>query len=141
MIDRATRWPEAIPVKEITAEVVAKVFYESWIVRFGNPVKCTSDQGRQFMSDLFKQLLKLMGIKQVRTTPYHPQCNGMIERWHRSLKSALKARLMGNEQWYRELPTVLLGLRAVGRSDNGVSPAEYVYINTSFTWRFLRHLR
>lgn len=130
MIDRCTRWPEAIPVKEITAEVVAKVFYDTWISRFGCPEKLTSDQGRQFESALFKQLLKLMGIKKLRTTPYHPQSNGIVERWHRLLKSALTARLENNHYWCNELPTVLLGLRAVGRSDNGTSPAEYVYGQT-----------
>lgn len=130
MIDRCTRWLEAIPVKDITAEVVAKVFYESWISRFGCPDRLTSDQGRQFESSLFAQLMKYMGITKLRTTPYHPQSMGIVERWHRSMKSALTARLINNSSWLDELPTVLLGLRAVGRSDNGVSPAEYVYGQT-----------
>lgn len=51
----------------------------------------------------------------------------MVERWHRSLKQALMSRLSDCAQWCDELPTALLGLRSVGRSDNGVSPAEYVY--------------
>lgn len=130
MIDRFTRWPEAIPVSEITAEVIAKVFYEKWICRFGTVFKVTSDQGRQFESSLFTQLLKLMGIKKSRSSPYHPQCNGIIERWHRSMKQALTARVTNNTSWCNELPTVLLGLRAVGRSDNNVSPAEYMYGQT-----------
>lgn len=127
MIDRFTKWPEAVPVTEITAEVVAKVFYETWICRFGTFDKLTTDQGRQFESKLFSELLKLMGIKKSRSSPYHPQSNGMIERWHRSMKQSLRARLNDNKSWCSELPTVLLGLRSVSRSDNGVSPAEYVY--------------
>lgn len=127
MIDRFSRWPEAIAVTEITAEIIAKVFYESWICRFGNVYKVTTDQGRQFESKLFEQLLKLMGIKKVRTIPYHPQGNGILERWHRSMKQSIVARLSGNGSWCEELPTALLGLRTVGRSDNGVSPAEYMY--------------
>ncbi|KAJ0184363.1 hypothetical protein K1T71_000786 [Dendrolimus kikuchii] len=74
--------------------------------------------------------MKYMGIKKSRTTPYHPQCNGIVERWHRSMKSALTARLIDNKSWCDELPTVLLGLRAACRSDNGVSSAEYVYGKT-----------
>lgn len=126
VIDRFTKWPEAFPVQTITAEVVAKVLYEGWICRFGSPKKITSDQGRQFESDLFTSLMKLLGVKKCRTTPYHPQGNGMIERWHRSLKAALMARL-SSASWSTELSTVLLGLRAAIRSDSGISAAQLVY--------------
>lgn len=63
MIDRFTRWPEAIPVTDITAETVTKALYEGWVCRFGCPLTITSDQGRQFESELFKSLLNLLGIK------------------------------------------------------------------------------
>lgn len=127
MIDRATGWPEAIPVQNITAETVARVVLENWISRFGCPSKLTSDQGRQFESDLFNCLMKYLGIHKMRTTPYHPQSNGMIERWHRALKVALMARLQCNKCWVDELPIVLLGLRTATRSDSGVSAAELTY--------------
>lgn len=130
MIDRCTRWPEAIPVSDITAEVIAKVLYNNWITRFGVPDRITSDQGRQFESNLFNELLKILGIEKSRSSPYRPQSNGIVERWHRSMKQAITARLTGNTSWYEELPTVLLGLRSVGRSDNNVSPAEYIYGQT-----------
>jgi hypothetical protein len=128
MIDRATRWPEAIPTDDISADTVAKVVYEHWIARFGCPATLTSDQGRQFESQLFANLMKQMGITKTRTTPYHPQSNGMIERWHRSLKNALRARLItASTTWTQELPTVLLGLRAALRTDTAVSAAELTY--------------
>ena len=73
MIDRFTRWPEAIPVTDITADTIAKAIYEGWICRFGCPLTLTSDQGRQFESEVFKSLLNLLGIKKTRTTAYHPQ--------------------------------------------------------------------
>lgn len=129
MIDRATGWPEAIPVFDITASTVAKVIYECWISRFGVPVKLSSDQGAQFESDLFSKLMKFLGIDKLRTTPFHPQSNGIIERWHRTLKSALRARL-DNSTWIEELPTVLLGLRAAPRSDTGISAAQLTYGTT-----------
>lgn len=127
VIDRETRWPEAFPIEEITAVTIARTLYEGWIARYGCPSKLTSDQGRQFESNLFHALTKLMGIKKIRTTPYHPQSNGVIERWHRTLKAALMARLRNNKNWIDELPTVLLGLRAAIRSDTGVSPAELAF--------------
>lgn len=126
MIDRFTRWPEAIPVADITADTVAKAIYEGWVCRFGCPLTITSDQGRQFESEVFKSLLNILGIKKTRTTAYHPQANGMVERMHRSLKTAIKARLRDNRSWVDELPTVLLGLRAVCKGDESVSSAELV---------------
>lgn len=126
MIDRFTHLPEAFPMKDITAETVAKTFYEGWITRFGCPAKLTSDQGRQFESHLFAELMALFGIKRIRTTPYHPQSNGAVERWHRALKAALMARL-GLKSWVDELPTVMLGLRAAVRADTNLSAAELTY--------------
>lgn len=127
MVDRSTRWPEAIPVEEISAETVARCVYENWITRHGCPAIITTDQGRQFESHLFVALTKLTGAKKIRTTPYHPQSNGLVERWHRTMKTALKARLQTTSQWIEELPTILLGLRAAARTDTGVSAAQLTY--------------
>lgn len=127
MVDRATRWPEAFPVQDISAATVAKIFYGNWISRFGCPAKITTDQGRQFESQLFVALTNLLGAERIRTTPYHAQSNGLVERWHRSMKAALKARLLENKHWTEELPTIMLGLRAALRSDTQVSAAELTY--------------
>ena len=126
IIDRCTSWPEAFPISDISAKTVAKKLYEGWITRFGCPDKITTDQGRQFESEVFTNLAKLMGIERIRTTAYHPQSNGMIERWHRNLKAALIAR--GNtNNWVKELPTIIFGLRNCPRQDTGYSAAEMVF--------------
>lgn len=126
IIDRCTSWPEIFPVEDITSETVAKTLFEGWITRFGCPLRITTDQGRQFESRIFESLSQFLGIHKIRTTPYHPQSNGMIERFHRTLKVALMTR-ESNENWLKEIPTVLLGLRSSLREDTGYSSAEMTY--------------
>nr|XP_037875928.1 uncharacterized protein LOC101747165 isoform X1 [Bombyx mori] len=107
--------------------LVGESYHES--LKIGCPAKLTTDQGRQFESNVFKELMKCLGIVKTRTTPYHPQCNGLVERWYRSLKAAYMARL-DSKAWVEELPIVLLGLRAAPRTDSGVSAAEMTYRQT-----------
>ncbi|XP_011859115.1 PREDICTED: uncharacterized protein LOC105556630 [Vollenhovia emeryi] len=125
IIDRFSRWPEAIPLSEITAKSVAKAFYNNWIARFGAPRVLTTDQGVQFKAQLFAALLQLIGCKRIRTTAYHPASNGMVERWHRTFKAAIMCHNAPN--WLDVLPTVLLGLRTHVRLDTKASPAEFLY--------------
>jgi hypothetical protein len=89
MVDRFTRWPEATPLANITAETVARAFMNTWISRYGCPLRVTTDQGRQFEAQLFRALLQLCGVKLHNTTAYHPIANGLVERLHRTLKAAL----------------------------------------------------
>lgn len=128
IIDRYSRWPEAIPLQNMTAETVARAFVESWIARFGIPETVTTDQGRQFESDLFRELSRAIGSKHVRTTAYHPQSNGLVERFHRTLKASIMA--VGQKHWTAELPIIMLGLRTAYRIDFGCSVAELVYGQT-----------
>lgn len=88
IIDRYTRWPEAIPLKDITTETIARALINKWISRFGIPNRISTDQGSQFKSTLFNELSRLLGIDHLQTTSYHPQANGIVERWHRTLKSS-----------------------------------------------------
>lgn len=126
MVDRATRWPEAIPLEDITAATISEAFYVHWIARFGTPARISTDQGRQFEAEIFQRLTQLLGIDKKRTTAYHPQANGCVERWHRSLKAAIMAHL-DNDRWTQILPSVLLGLRSALREDMGASVAEGLY--------------
>lgn len=128
MIDRCTRWPEAAPIPDMTAPTVAKVFFTQWISRFGCPVYITTDQGRQFESELFTALSRLLGMKRSRSSPYHPQANGLVEEFHRPLKAALKA--YNSDQWSAALPAILLGFRSAIKEDLGATTAELVYGRT-----------
>ena len=126
MMDRFSRWLEAVPVRNITATNIAIVFYKNWVCRFGVPDNLISDQGTQFESYVFKETLNRLGITRCRTTAYHPQTNGILERSHAVIKSML--RTLGDRfpDWEDALPSVLLAMRtAIGSND--VSPSLVVY--------------
>ncbi|UYV71992.1 hypothetical protein LAZ67_9001493, partial [Cordylochernes scorpioides] len=127
-IDRYTSWMEVVPLPDMKSETVARAFYENWIVRFGAPHTVISDRGKQFTSQLFKDLTTLCGIKLRHSTAYHPQCNGKIERLHRTIKTAIRAH--NNIKWTETLPTVLLGLRAAINKDTNHSLSQMVYGKT-----------
>ena len=91
MIDRTSRWPEVFPLSSITAVVCAQALLSSWISRFGVPSVISTDRGAQFPSLVWSKVCSILGIRRSQTTSYHPQSNGLIERFHRSLKTSLRA--------------------------------------------------
>ena len=73
-------------MKDTSAATVARAFYDNWAARYGTPLIITTDQGAQFESRLFTELLTVLGICRKRTASYHPVSNGMVERLHRDMK-------------------------------------------------------
>lgn len=128
MLDKFTRWPEVVPIRDITAETVAQTFVTGWVARFGVPLRVTTDRGRQFESQLFTELTNLLGITKLRTTAFNPKANGIVERLHRPLKAALKSKM--TDRWVDSLPVVLLGLRSAFKADLGTTCAEMMYGTT-----------
>ena len=124
VVDRATRYPVAVPMPDITADTVVKAFMSGWVAHFGVPHTIVSDRGRQFTSKLWADLVSLLGMEHNPTTAFHPESNGMVERFHRTLKSALMAGLGDNRDWLSHLPIVLLGIRSSVRGDFGCSTNE-----------------
>jgi hypothetical protein len=88
-VDRFNRWPEVIPIPDITADTVARALLTGWISRFGCPQTINTDQGRQLESHLFQSLARMCGIQLARMTAHHPAANGLVERFHRTLKAAI----------------------------------------------------
>ncbi|KAJ1518995.1 hypothetical protein ONE63_011376 [Megalurothrips usitatus] len=125
MMDRWTRWPEAIPLQTADAEAVTSAFLLHWVARFGAPQYLTTDRGSQFQSHLFRSTVRLLGAQQYRSTAYHPQTSGMLERWHRPLKASMMCH--SDSSWLTSLPWVLLGLRSALKEDIGASTADLVY--------------
>ena len=114
---------------DIRAETVADAFFSGWIARFGTPATITTDRGAQFESKLWDGLCNQFGIVRNRTTSYHPQSNGMVERFHRQLKAAIMAHEAPNP-WTITLPSVLLGVRSTVKELLGRLAAEMIYGRT-----------
>ena len=126
VIDRFTRWPEVIPLAQTDSASIGRAFALNWVAWFGVSADITSDRGPQFTAEIWRAMAEFLGSKIHHTTAYHPQANGLVERLHRSLKAALRARLT-TTAWMDELPWVILGLRAIPKEDLGASVAEMVY--------------
>ncbi len=86
--DYATRYPEVFPLKSVKAKYVATCLVQ-FFSRVGLPAEILTDQGTNFMSNLLKHVYQLLGIKSLRTTPYHPQTDGLTERFNQTLKQML----------------------------------------------------
>ena len=129
IIDRTTRHLTAIPLAETSAKTCSQAFLLHYVALYGVPSACTSDQGKNFVSDLFQEMQRNLGIKINHTPIYWPQGNGLLERNHQSLKDSIKAQLveMGElhkENWIKYLPWALLGRRTAFNKDLGTSSSE-----------------
>ena len=122
----ASKWAEAIPLKSETARAVANGLMEIF-ARTGIPLKLLSDQGSQFLGSLVRHLCRDLQVDQVHTAPYHPECNGAVERMHGTLVPMLtKASQLGLD-WVEQLPFALFALRSAPNRDTRFSPYQLVY--------------
>ena len=113
VFDRFMDWPET-----------SRVLLHGWITHFGTPSVITSDRGSQFVSELWRHFSTFLGVELHQTTAYHPQANGLVERFHRDLKASLRTRLKTTgDNWTDQLPWVLLGLRTAFKEDLQTSSA------------------
>ncbi len=122
----ATRWPEAIPLRSITARSVAEGLW-SIFSRTAIPEQLLSDQGAQFCGRVVRQLCELLGVEKLRTSPYHPQTNGMVERMHGTLKGVLGRCIDDGVDWVGQVPLALYVLRQMPHADSGFSPFDIVF--------------
>lgn len=128
VVDYFTKWPEAIAVPNQEAETVAKALVEHVFSRNGVPVEIHTDQGRNFESQLFKEVTSLLGITKTRTTPLHPQSGGLVERMNRTMTKFLAIFVNDHQDdWDEKLPLFLLAYRSSPHATTGFSPAQLVF--------------
>ena len=122
----ASKWPEAIPLKRMTAKTVAEGLIEIFS-KTGIPLQLVSDQGTQFVGKVMQQLCKCLHIDRIRTTPYHPEGNGVVERLHGTLVPMLTKASSQGLDWVGQVPFALFALRSAPNRDTLYSPFELVY--------------
>ena len=127
IMDMSSRFPEAIPLRNITAKTVVEALVQ-FFTRYGLPKEVQSDQGSNFMSGLFQEVMYRLGVKQLKSSAYHPQSQGALERYHQTLKTMIRAFCEEYpEDWDKGIPFLLFASRDSPNESTGFSPFELVY--------------
>lgn len=123
MEDYHTKWPEAFPLPDQEARTIAHVIVEQVICRYGAPRVLLTDRRRNFQSHLIEEILLLLGIKQRATTAYHPQCDGLVERFNRTLLERLAFYVNNtHDNWDDLIPYALFAYRTARHESTQFSP-------------------
>lgn len=127
IMDVTTRFPEAVPLRNIKAKTIVEVLLQ-FFCRVGLPRELQSDRGSNFTSGVFQEVMSELGIVQVASSAYHPQSQGAIERYHQTLKTMMRtycAQWPGD--WDTAMPFLLFAIRDSVNDSLGFSPFELVY--------------
>lgn len=128
VMDYFTKFAEIFPLINIEDETVAEVLFKGWIKRYGCPGSIHSDQGKQFESKLFQEMCRLFQIDKTRTTPYHPQSDGMVERMNRTIKDMLSKYINANQtDWDRFVDGIVLAYNTTPHETTRISPYRLVF--------------
>src|SRR5579883_2579361 len=133
-MDYLTKWPEARAIPDATAKSVASFLYEDIICRHGCPQELVSDNGSAFISQVIEAILEQHQIKHRLISPYHPQSNGLVERFNRTLCTALaKYVQVLEEDWDKFIPSILFAYRTTRHNTTKFEPFSLVYGRQAIT--------
>ena len=123
----STRFPEAIPLRNIKTKSIVKALIK-FFTFVGLPKSVQSDQGSNFMSGIFQQVMHELGIKQFRSSAYHPESQGALERFHQTLKNMIRSYCFDTEKdWDEGIHLLLFAVRESVQESLGFSPFELVF--------------
>lgn len=125
--DRFSKLVQTAPLKRITAAEIAKAFVNNWVFVYGPPKKLLSDNGTQFTSLTFQSICKILGIQNLFTTTYHPQANGQVERFNRTLLAALRHYVADHPRdWDMFTAAVMFAYNTQTHTTTKIAPFELV---------------
>ena len=123
MVDAFSKYALAYPLRDKSAEGVAKILTDQVFTVYGTQFQLLSDLGREFDNQILSELCRLMGIHRIKTTSYKPLTNGVAERFHRTLNNALAKVVSENQKdWCERLPSIVAAYRATKHASTGFSP-------------------
>lgn len=126
--DDLTKFSIAVPLPDQESETVARAFVDNFLCIYGAPSYVLTDQGTNFQSDLFKNVSKLLKVKQIRTSPYHPQTNGSLEKSHLSLGNYLRIHTENDKlNWDTWIPFAMFVYNTTPHSTTKFMPYELVF--------------
>uniref|UniRef100_A0A3Q0R9N3 Gypsy retrotransposon integrase-like protein 1 n=1 Tax=Amphilophus citrinellus TaxID=61819 RepID=A0A3Q0R9N3_AMPCI len=126
--DYFSKWTEAFPLPNQEALTIAKILVEEWVCRFGTPRSIHSDQGRSFESALFRETCQLLNIHKTRTSSYHPQSDGLVEQFNRTLLSMLSLFVEDNQlNWDLLVTYVMMAYCSSVHASTGFTPYKVVF--------------
>jgi hypothetical protein len=127
-MDYFTKWPEAYTIPNQEASTVAEALVTNSFCRFGIPQELHSDQGRNFESRLLQEVLQCLRVSMTHTVPLHPQSDGMVERYIKTVKEHLRKVVASHQSdWDEKLPLFLLAYRVSTHDSTGSTPASQVF--------------
>ena len=127
-MDYLTKWPEAFAAADQTAETIARLFVEQIICRHGIPQELLSDRGQNFLSNLIQEICKVLQVKKLNTSGYHPQTDGLVEKFNSTLIEMIaKCAAEKPLEWDVKLPYLLFAYRSSAQESTKESPFYLVY--------------
>lgn len=128
ILDHFSRYLEMIPLPDQTAETVACAFVRRWVLKYGVPDVLLSDQGTNFMSELFSKVCELLKIKRLRTSAFHPETNGRLERVHRTIAQIISHYVNSrHSDWNEWLPYAVAAYNSSEHSSTGHTPHQVIF--------------
>ena len=127
-VNYLTKWPEVFAVPDQKAETIARLFVEGIVSRHGVPELLLSDRGPNFLSSLVLRVCELMGTSKINTSGYHPQCDGLVEKFNSTIISMLSKTVEKHgRDWDRNLPYILFAYREAVQDSTKISPFYLLY--------------
>ncbi|KAK9872576.1 hypothetical protein WA026_018708 [Henosepilachna vigintioctopunctata] len=127
-MDYFSKWPEDYALSNQETQTIARTLVDQFISRYGVPLELHSDQGRNFESYVFKKVMEILNIRKTRTTPLHPQSDGMVERFNRTMEQYLSKVVADHQKdWDKHLPVLLMAYRESVHDTIGHTPAKVLF--------------